>query len=60
MRRPAPWEAELKDAALPRPLTMYEPVPMEPGMMPYSPEPARIAPLRVTSRSIPSYRSSAT
>ncbi len=39
---------------------MYEPVPIEPGMMPNSPLPARIAPLRVTSRSMPSYRSSAT
>ncbi|CAM5229523.1 hypothetical protein SVIOM342S_04354 [Streptomyces violaceorubidus] len=34
MRRPAPWEAELKESAFPRPFTMYEPVPMEPGMIP--------------------------
>ncbi len=58
--RPAPCEAELKNATFPRPFTMYEPVPIEPGMIPNSPEPARIAPFRVTSRSMPSYRSSAT
>ncbi|CAM5227162.1 hypothetical protein SVIOM342S_10184 [Streptomyces violaceorubidus] len=58
--RPAPCEAELKESAVPRPFTMYEPVPMEPGMIRKSPEPARFAPLRVTSRSMPSYRSSAT
>ena len=60
IRRPAPCEAELNDATLPRPRTMYDSVPIEPGMIPKSPEPARIAPLRVTSRSIPSYRSSET
>ena len=37
--RPAPCDAELNDAALPRPRTMYEPVPIEPGMMPSSPAP---------------------
>ncbi|KQX90848.1 hypothetical protein ASD51_20895 [Streptomyces sp. Root55] len=60
IRRPAPCEAELKDFSFPSPFTMYEPVPIEPGMIPKSPEPARIAPFRVTSRSMPSYRSSAT
>ncbi|CPU67149.1 Uncharacterised protein [Mycobacteroides abscessus] len=39
---------------------MYEPVPMDPGMSPRSPFPARIAPLRVTTSSWPSTCSTAT
>ena len=39
---------------------MYDFVPIEPGMIPMSPRPARIAPLRVTSSSSPKWTSSAT
>ena len=54
IRRPAPCDAEQYASRLPLPRTMYDPVPIEPGMMPRSPLPARIAPLRVTSTSTPS------
>src|SRR5699024_4989599 len=54
MRRPAPWDADQYEAGLPRPRTTYEPVPIDPGMRPSSPVPARIAPLRVTTSSVPS------
>jgi len=60
IRRPAPCEAEQNASGLPSPRTMYDPVPIDPGMMPRSPLPARIAPFRVTSTSMPSYVSSAT
>ena len=43
----------------PRPRTTYERAPIEPGMMPGSPRPARTAPLRVTSNSSPKCRSRA-
>ncbi len=54
IRRPAPCDAEQYASGFPRPRTMYDPVPIDPGMMPRSPRPARIAPLRVTSTSTPS------
>ncbi len=47
-RRPAPCEHEQYDADDPRPMTMYDRVPIDPGMTPRSPVRARMAPLRVT------------
>ena len=51
MRRPAPCEQDCHDSGSPLPLTMYEPVAIEPGMMPSSPARALVAPLRVTHKS---------
>ena len=49
--RPAPWLQLSKLSGSPLPRTMYERAPIEPGMMPISPLPARTAPLRVTQTS---------
>jgi tRNA-splicing ligase RtcB len=58
--RPAPCEAELKASGLPLPRTMYEHVPIEPGMMPMRPASALIAPFLVTKTFSPKWISSAT
>ena len=46
--RPAPCEQVQNESAFPLPRTMKDRAPIEPGMIPRSPSPARTAPLRVT------------
>ena len=53
--RPAPCEQLLKNSALPRPRTMNDFAPIDPGMMPITPSAAHIAPLRVTSTFSPKW-----
>ena len=60
IRRPAPCEAELNDVGVAEALHDVRTGAHRARDDADSPAPARIAPLRVTSRSMPSYRSSAT
>ena len=57
MARPAPCEQVSNESALPLPRTIKDFAPIDPGIMPSSPAPARTAPLRVSHTSFPKWRS---